>query len=207
MAHLSKRFPRYSKLLHLYPAGYRKQYGEQMLQTLADMLDDSERSRSEVWSRLILDFPFSVIKQQLSYTGEAMTNTTPVYIKRTAVLGAWLVAPFFVFVILNSLMHNRLHQSWAWHSDALFIWLVLLPSLAAIFNLGALLRWVQTRRKIGAWRALLDIRSNWPVLAMAIVAVGILGVVFFHDSVHCVTGNPIRELHNPHQTWQCIARG
>lgn len=210
MDRLSKRFPRYSKLLHLYPAAYRKEYGEQMLQTLADMLDDPEKSHTATWIRTSLDLPFSALKQQITYTGEAMANTTPSYIKRNALLGAWLVAPFFIFVALNSIMHNRLQNSWMWHAKALFIWLIILPGLAAIFNLLALLHWVQSRRhttKTTAWQALADIRHNWPVLLMALVGIGILALVFGHDSVHCVAGNPIRELHNASQTWQCVQKG
>lgn len=206
MDSLKHRFPRYSKLLLLYPADYRAEYGEQMLQTLADMLDDPKHGKT-AWARTILDFPLSVIKQQLSYSGEDMTNTMPVYIKRNALLGAWFVAPFFVFVILNALMHDRLRDSWVWHTQALFIWLILLPGLAAIFNLAALLRWTNTRRretKNSAWKTLTDFRLNWPALGMALLGLAILVFVFGHDSIGCVNGNPFRELHNPHQTWQCI---
>jgi hypothetical protein len=207
MDSLNKRFPRYSKLLALYPAGYRADYGEQMLQTLADMLDDPEKSRVAVWLRTTLDFPLSVVRQQITYTGEAMANTTPTYIKRNALLGAWLVAPFFVFIVLDALMNQRLQHSWVWHTKALFIWLVVLPGLAVIFNLAALLRWIRFRRtetKQSVWRTLLDVRRNWPVLGMALVGLAILALVFFHDSVHCVSGNPLRELHNPSMTWHCV---
>lgn len=207
MDSLKHRFPRYSRLLALYPADYRQEYGGQMLQTLADMLDDPGRRKAGVWGRITLDFPLSVIKQQLIYSGEAMGNTMPGYIKRNARLGAWLVAPFFIFLIFDAVMRHRLEHSWVWHTRALFIWLIVLPGLAAIFNLAALLRWVHARRRethSSAWKVLTDLRLNWPALGMAVLSIGILGLVFFHDSVHCVTGNPVRELHNPYQTWQCI---
>lgn len=207
MDSLDKRFPRYSKLLYLYPSAYRKEYSEQMLQTLADMLDDPEHNHIAVWVRIIIDFPFSVLTQQVMYTGETLAKNTPVYIKRTTLLGAWLVAPFFILVILDSLLHNRLQHSWVWHTPALFIWLVLLPSIAAALCVAALLRWTHTRRREthkSSWKALADIRSNWPLLGIIIIAIGIIGLTFFHDSTHCVTGNPIRELHNPHDTLQCI---
>jgi len=207
MKDLIKRFPRYSKLLYLYPVSYREQYGEQMLQTLADMLDDPQQSRASTWVRISLDFPLSVVKQQVTYTGEAMATTMPSYIKRNAVLGAWLVAPFFLFIILNGILGDRLYHSWFWHTRVLFIWLIVLPSLAVLFNLVSWLRWVQSRRretKKGTVAILADVRRSWPALAMVVMGVGILGIVFFHDSVHCITGNPIRELHNPSQTWHCV---
>ncbi|HVS58152.1 MAG TPA: hypothetical protein VHD60_00225 [Candidatus Saccharimonadales bacterium] len=210
MNKLRERFPLYNKLLHLYPVGYRKEYGEQMLQTLADMLDAQPSHTSAIWARTALDFPLSVLKQQLIYTGDTMATQMPDYIKRNALLGTWLVAPFFVFIILNSLVGQRLHDTILWHTNVLFAWLVVLPSLAALFNLAALLRWMNAHRretKQGTWRMLADVRRYWPAAALAIVGVGILGLVFFHDSVHCVIGNPVRILHNPHQTLRCIQRG
>lgn len=210
MSSLKQRFPRYSKLIRFYPLPYRHEYSEQMLQTLADMLDDPELRRSTVWARTVLDFPLSVANQQFNYLGEAMASTTPAYIKRNALLGACLLAPFFFFIILNSLMHQRLHNSWAWHTNVLLAWLILLPSLAVLFNFATMLRWAQTRRKenkISAWKALGDVRHNWPAFGVILVGLAILALVLGHDSVHCVSGNPFRELHNPYQTWQCIQRG
>jgi hypothetical protein len=37
MGNLKKRFPLYSKVLRLYPYRYQKEYGEQILQTTADI--------------------------------------------------------------------------------------------------------------------------------------------------------------------------
>jgi len=208
MNKLEQRFPRYSKLLSLYPSNYRQNYGEQMLQTLADMLDDPERSKTAVWSRLTLDFPLSLLKQQLIYTGEVMAMDTPYYVKRSAVVGSALVAPFFIFLALNGIMHNRLQHSWVWNSWFLFVWLILLPAIAALANIQALVRsrqaagTAQNKRAVGV-----TARSSWPALTILLVSLGILGIVFFHDSVHCVTGNPYRELHNWHATWQCIQNG
>ena len=203
MERLAKRFPRYSRFLYLYPSGYRKEYGEQMLQTLADMLDDPERHRISVWAQLGLDFPFSVIKQQLTYTGEVMATDTPLFMKRSALVGTGLLLPFFVLLTLNGLMHNRLQHSWVWNSWFLFLWIIFLPICAVTVNVLALHRKDRLRSVLrpSAWR------SNWPALIVLLLGLGILALVFFHDSVHCVAGNPIRELHNPHQTWQCIQRG
>jgi hypothetical protein len=203
---LNRRFPRYSKLLRLYPAGYRKAYGEQMLQTLADMLDDPEQSRQAVWTRTILDFPLSVAHQQLSYAGTGAAGM-PRYMKQNARLGAWLVAPFFLFILLNSFSGQRLRDSLLWHTDFLFIWLVLLPGLAVVFNLAALLRWVRSQRRgrtRTTWSLLTDFRQNWPAVAMIVIGLAILALVFGHDSVRCVSGNPFHELHDWHSTWQCV---
>jgi len=208
MDHLIKRFPHYSKLLRLYPVAYQKEYGEQMLQTLADMLDDPHEKPAAVWARTVLDYPISIMYQQLSYT-EANMQHNPQYIKRTAVLGAWLVAPFFLFVVVNGTNNHWLEHSMLWHTNFLLTWLVLLPSIAVILNLAALLRWVRQQRNTAhasAWKALTDVRRTWPLIAIALIGLGILAIIFGHDSVHCITGNPIRELRNLHQTLQCIQR-
>jgi hypothetical protein len=206
---LDSRFPRYRRLLKLYPKAYRQEYAAQTLQTLADMLDDPEHSRLNVWTRTLLDLPVSVLRQQISCTAAAMT-TTPTYLKHYARSGAWMVAPFFLLVALNSLGGQALRRSVLWHTNVLFTWLILLPALAALLNLAAWLHWVgQTRRERGvsAWRAVTDLRRSWPALAVTVIGIGIIAFVYGHDSVHCLTGNPVRELHNAHQTLQCVQRG
>lgn len=139
-----------------------------------------------------------------------MATTMPDYMKRNALLGAWLVAPFFLLLAIHAVAGNRLEHSWFWHTHVLFAWLVVLPGLAIIFNLQALLRWVLRRRQethASIWNVLADFRRNWPALGIIIIGLGILALVFGHDSVGCVTGNPVRELRNFHQTWQCVQQG
>jgi hypothetical protein len=208
MTSLEQRFPRYRQLLKLYPSGYRRDYEAQMLQTLADMLDDPERSRTAVWFSTILDLPISITRQQISSTAAAMT-TTPDYLKHYALTGAWMVAPFFLLVLLNGLSGQLLRHTIFWQTNALYAWLILLPGLAALLNLVAWARWVlQNHRdsKLSTWRAMADIRRGWPALAVVVIGVSIIGFTYGHDSVHCLTGNPIRELHNAHQTLQCLQR-
>jgi len=206
---LNHRFPRYSKLLGLYPAAYRHEYGEQMLQTLADMLDDPQQSRRAVWARTLRDFPGSLLRQQLAYTATAMTSTPP-YLTRTARAGAGLVAPFFLLVLANALSGQALRHSVIWRPNVLPLWLVVLPALAVGLNLFVWLRWLRQQRRESAgssWQHIADIRRSWPALAVMLVGLAIIAFVYGHDSVHCLTGNPLRELHNPHQTMQCIERG
>jgi hypothetical protein len=209
MSDLESRFSRYRLLLKLYPTAYRREYETQILQTLADMLDDPERSHAAVWTRAVLDLPTSVIRQQLSYTAVALT-TTPNYLKHSARTGAWLVAPFFLLVALNSLSGRALRHTVLWHSNVLFMWLILLPSIAVLLNLAAWLRWVQQSRRethVGTWRVITDIRRSWPALAIVIIGLSIITFVYGHDSAHCLTGNPLSELRNAHQTLQCLQRG
>jgi hypothetical protein len=203
-----KRFPKYRKLLYLYPAAYRQHYSEQMLQTLADMLDDSSSSQQKlaIWSRTMLDLPLSAVKQQLSYTGEAMTKQTPTYVKNSALLGAAMLLPFFLILAATSI-DNNLRSGVLWHYHVLFTFFVLLPALAFLLAAVALVSWLVERHheEHKSWfSGLIDLRRNWHLFAVLIIGLGIVGMVYGHDSVHCVTGNPIREARNSHQTWRCI---
>lgn len=64
---MRKRFPIYTRLLSLYPKTYRQEYGSQLEQTLADMLDDepSRFGRLYIWSQVALDFPVTVYQQNI----------------------------------------------------------------------------------------------------------------------------------------------
>lgn len=204
-----QRFPRYRQLLKLYPDAYRQQYEEQMLQTLADMLDDPERSKTTVWLRTIADLPISAAQQQLSYSAAALA-TTPAYLKHYARTGAWMVAPFFLLVLLNGLNGHTLRHTILWQTNVLFTWLVLLPVIAALLNLAAWLRWIHYSRhhnKLSAWQAITDVRRSWPALMVVFISLSIIAFVYGHDSAHCLTDNPIRAFRNTHQTIQCIERG
>jgi hypothetical protein len=206
MGKLENRFPRYATLLKLYPAAYKKRYGREILQTLADMLDDPENSKTAVWTRTILDLPISVAKQQIIYTGGIMSNETPYYVKRNAIIGAGLITPFFVIVFSRVLQNNtHISTSVVWQSS-LLITLVMLPFIAFLLNLATFLKWSHQRKKT-FWKSLLDFRHNWMMLAIGGLGLLIFLFVPFHDSAHCVTGNPVRELRNFSQTVRCIQNG
>lgn len=64
----------YSLLLRLYPRSHRGKFGQQMLQTVEDMLDDAPSTVEQlsVWARIIADLPLSVCKEHLESLGENM---------------------------------------------------------------------------------------------------------------------------------------
>lgn len=213
MSNLAKRFSLYSKLVGLYPAPYRERYGEQMLQTLADMLDNAptKLQQARIWTRLVVDFPLSLAHQQTIYLGGIMIHETPKYVRRNALIGATMLVPFASALIANSAdkaINNRtLFHSWLWSMPTLAIWVLWLPLVAAAIALATLGIFLLQRSKaqhISLVKAAFDIQHNWPLLAVGLAGLFILAVVFFHDSVHCVTGNPVREVRNLHATWQCI---
>lgn len=208
MNRLEKRFPRYSKLLRLYPESYTQKYKDQMLQTLADMLDNEKKG--SVWLKTVVDLPLSLVKQNLLFVGGVMAHETPRYVKKSTMVSGLLLAPFFVFVLLNSLTSHRLYSSWFWKPWVVGTWLIIMPGLAFLLAIGTFLRWAQERKKqkhIGFIKNSLDFRRNWPMTVVAVVSIGIIMLAFGHDSVHCVVHNPVQEIRNWHSTLRCIRNG
>ncbi len=134
-----------------------------------------------------------------------MTNETPSYVKQNAIIGALLLVPFFLVVASNVLSHDNLSNSNGW-KIAFFTLLVVLPAMAFLLNAATFIKWVSDRKK-GFWKSLFDFGHNWPTLLIGGLALLIFLFVPFHDSVHCVTGNPVSELRNWHDTWHCIQTG
>lgn len=62
----------YRAALHLYPKAHREAYGEQILQTLEDILADQPNgfSRFVVWLRVICELPINVIQENSNNIGE-----------------------------------------------------------------------------------------------------------------------------------------
>lgn len=138
-----------------------------------------------------------------------MTHETPNYVKYSSLIGGVMLLPFFLLVAAQAIDKNIQHGS-LWHYHVLFTFFVILPTLAFILAATAFISWMVERHSHehkGWLQELFDLRRNWPLLAVAVIGFGIIALVFGHDSVQCVTGNPIRELRNFHKTTQCIQQG
>lgn len=206
----------YRLLLRLYPKAYREQYGEQMVQTLEDMLAAAPavKQRSEVLFRTAVDLPVSIAQQQILYIGGVMAHEMPRYVKRNAVLAGLLLVPFAAALTANGMdkmFHNQtLYQSWLWHTPALALWVLWLPAAALLVALGSLMVYIFRRSRAMATKPdhrTADVMRTWPLVLMAVVSLGIIAIVFGHDSVHCLTGNPIHEVQHWGQTWHCVQDG
>jgi hypothetical protein len=178
-----------------------------MLQTLDDMLDgqSSKAGQLLVWLRVGLDLPVTITSQQLMYTGGIMKNEMPSYLKRNPLIGTALLLPFWIILAANALYPQAVGSSSDW-KRTLWVLLVIFPAAACLLNLGTFLKWT-TERKAPLWRSLLELHYSWPAVLLASLGLLISLFVPFHDSVHCLTGNPVHELQNWHATWQCIQRG
>jgi hypothetical protein len=123
--------------------------------------------------------------------------------KRSGLVGALLLAPFFILIIINGLTNDRLYDSFFWSTPALFTWLIILPALAGLINLAAFARW-SSNQATSFWRSLADFRRNWPAQATVVIALGTIALAVGHDSVHCIIGNPITEAQKWDATINCI---
>jgi hypothetical protein len=212
MSATKKRFPIYSKLIALYPADYRKQYADQILQTTADMLDDAH-SRSEriaVWSRISLDLPLSIGRQQVRSIGGYMQRETPSYIVRNSVIAAFLLLPFITAISANTvdklLSNTTLYSTWLWKMPALDIWVLILPTAAlglALASYAAFIIRGTNALKSSPLRRALDIKRAWPIALPAVFALGILFLLMFHDSTQCWLQSPSHLIMHLPETWKC----
>jgi hypothetical protein len=215
MNDLRKRFPLYSKLLKLYPAAYREKYGQELLQTTADMLDDtpSKFARLGVWTRIVMDFPINLGKQQFQYAGGIMTSQTPQYIKRNGLIGSAFLLPFMVILLLNGLdkvINNRtLYNTWIWSGAVLRIWVFWLPVLALLVTLVSFIFYVLRKSDVkqsSILKRIIDIKHSWPIIIPAVIALGIVFLIMFHDSAHCWVHSPSHLVAHINQPWQCTVK-
>jgi hypothetical protein len=208
MGRLSRRFPVYSRLLRLYPAAYYREYHQEIMQTLADMLDSapSRSSRAHIWLRTAIDLPASATAQHITTIGGTMTHAMPVYIKRNALIGAAMLLPFVGLIASGALQRPQLADARAW-KPVLYAAIFILPLIAFLLNAVSALRWsanAHAQSGVSYGRALLRVQYIWPALITAAAGLGIAALVYGHDTAHCVVGNPIRIVRNTPQTWQCI---
>lgn len=102
--------PLYRLSLHLYPKSYQREYGDQMVQTLEDLLEEATTSldRTAVWLRVIAETPLSVIRENVNNIGEGNVSKFMKISNKRLVIGgvslAILVMGFAIGVERNSIV-------------------------------------------------------------------------------------------------------
>jgi hypothetical protein len=215
MSNYNSRFPIYAALLKLYPSAHRKRYEQEILQTTADMLDDapSRLTRVRVWTHVAFDLPLNIVRQQVSYGGDVMSNETPRYLKRSSLIAGALLLPFILALLANGLSKlinkHGLDHSWLWKSPAIGIWILYLPEVALLLALATYIVYIVkgTDGTTRSWlKSAVDVRHVWPIMLPAVLALGVLFLVAFHDSVQCWAQNPVHAVTHMQQTWQCTVK-
>lgn len=205
------RFPRYERLLKLYPKPYRDRYADQMLQTLSDMLEDQPPGFSKVlvWWRVGRDLPLSIMHQNALAIGDNLMHETPRYVKRNGAVAGALLVPFFAALIANGLdkvINNQtLQGSWLWKMPALAVWVLYLPLVAFLLAGASYVRSVARHQKKPWLKRIFDVKHAWPIMLPAVLALGVLFVLAFHDSAQCVQHLPSYLVGHTREVWQCAA--
>ncbi|HEX7368312.1 MAG TPA: hypothetical protein VF261_01495 [Candidatus Saccharimonadales bacterium] len=212
---MRSRFAWYAWLLRLYPKAYREKYADQMVQTLGDMLDDqpTRAGKMFVWLRIAWDLPVGIVSQNTLALGDSVSRETPGYVRQSGLLAMFLLLPFFAAVVANEmavlLMGHTLYGSWLWSTPVLMAWVLVLPAIACAVAAAGFVRYVLPGRGRAAsfLRRIGDIKRTWPVVVVGLCALGIICMLFFHDSVHCWVQNPVHFAAHIHETWQCTTQG
>lgn len=213
MKDLDKRFPAYSALLKLYPKTYREHFGQQILQTIADMLDHSptRTARLAVWTHVAAELPINVAKQQTGYIGGIYMKETPRYLKTLSIVSGLLLVPFVAALVANSLdkviNNHTLYTSWLWKMPVLGVWVLYLPATALLLAIGGYAYYITQYKKTSWLRRLLDVKHSWPILIPGLCAFGVLFILAFHDSAHCWVQTPSHLVTHINMTWKCTTNG
>jgi len=176
----ARRFKIYAKLLYLYPPNYRRQYGQQLLQTIADMVDDapSAGARFAVWLRISFDLPITICKEHFLTIGENMYTKQNLHTNRNAVIGgALLLLPVALLAINRSLMLSGPGRGIPTY--LLIKSTTILPALAVMLSGFTLYRLLRSDRKV---------QANHLRQACVLAIVCVLSLAFFIVMVWDITG-------------------
>ena len=186
---MPRRLAAYQALLLLYPKAYRHHYGNDMVQTLSDMLDgqDSRLGQAKVWLRVSLDLPVSIVQQNLVTIGGSM-HSIPHYIKWSGLVGALMLVPFTAAVVANMISvaasGHPLYQTWLWSLPILRTWVLILPGLALALALFGYINYVASNKGNGSISSSCGLL---PRLASWLLAFCVCCVFTTAEGVSCAT--------------------
>jgi|GEM_PF-2749751 len=102
----------YKALLHLYPKSHRKAYGQQMVQTLDDILSDqhSRYGRFGVWLRVAYELPINIIEENFNSIGEISVNKLTKISNRQLLFGVLAVLIIGSYVAMAVIWRHQRTQ-------------------------------------------------------------------------------------------------
>lgn len=183
----------YSAAQKLYPKKFQSDYSKVQIQTLSDLLDHTNSSgdRFKVWARVWADLAASILVEQINYQGTTLMNETPKFLKTASLISGLMLVPFIVALFADGLSkvldHRVAGVSWAMQFPlvalSVFVWL---PEAALLLAFASFTVYL-VRGKANWPSRLSDIRHTWIIVVPGVMAVGILGLLAFHDSFQCVS--------------------
>jgi hypothetical protein len=99
----------YRALLRLYPKEHREAYGQQMVQTLDDILSDqhSLHGRFSVWLRIAYELPVNILEENLNSMGEISVNKLTKISNRRLLYGALALLVAGSYVATAAIWHRQ----------------------------------------------------------------------------------------------------
>lgn len=199
----------YSKLLHLYPTGYRRRFAEEMQQNFRDFQREykqSGRTAASLWVGTSADLVVGAINQhiELIRSREMKASFDQSADTKSFYIGVGLMVPagvFFLAAITSSLLHLPTLNNISYIGIRLLLFmvaLIALPLLAVVINIIALLRSaVKDHQSVFAWSF---IKQYFWTLAIVLIALGWVAFLFGHDTVGCAVQ------YLPQLKWQAFQR-
>ena len=170
----------YRILLKLYPKAYRREYEEEMIDTLNSMFDETQSNadRRQLAIRVLKDY-FITLTQENLYATEHSFNEVPLYAKRQLFLSTALVLPFFVVFIYNILSLYLRHivplanleiHTWVIYS-------IVLPAIGLVITVRACLSSVYSKLMHREWREILKIiQRDWLFMYLLVVFIAFVAI-------------------------------
>lgn len=185
----------YKFLLQLYPDQYQKQYSQQILQTIEDILANEKKTGKRYWilAKEIMVTPINALEQYVIIFATERRMTPKTILSLAALM---LLSPFVVALLADEIAEfttgDHLYNTWLWSRGALIVWIVVLPFISLVISLSiyiiSLIR--QIKKKVSPFA-----KRYWLVLLTILFSAGILFLVVFHDSAHCWHGKtPINDV-------------
>jgi len=175
----------YQELLKLYPEDYQKQYKQQILQTMGDVLANEPHAnkRHLILIKEIITTPINALEQSF-IAFSTRRHTTPWLV--ISITSLALLAPFFIAIAIDEISEfitgGHLYNTWLWNSTVLFIWIVALPFASLVLSLSTyLVSLIRHRNKKMFFLG----KKYWLTIITILLSVGILSLAIFHDSMRC----------------------
>jgi hypothetical protein len=196
----SKAIKLYSGIVAFYPYTFSKELKEQMVQTFADLYEDTLVGHEfAFWKNILTDATISLvgayIREYKAYINSSLLmEDGKISIQQLVApaVALLLILPALAFIALGSLMNIFLHghalqgyyKSWIYSTHILYPILVILPLFAFAFSLLTII--VKVVRNHELFHSVSKfIIENIVLAVVCIVSIGIVFIVFEHDTVAC----------------------
>lgn len=112
MARHHKHLRLYRIALRLYPKAHREAYGDQMVQTLEDILADQPNSLSRfiVWIRVMCELPVNIVEENSNTMGEISMNKLAKMTNRQLLYGLLAVLVIVGYIIMGAIWRHQRMQ-------------------------------------------------------------------------------------------------